>query len=126
MLLFFYGKNMDKLVRFIIQFEQQLRIFHWQTKSYARHVAYGATYDALGDLIDAFVESYMGKYGRISTENIQLTNMVSEEDIEQHLNAFIKVMDACQTLCKNDPDLLNIRDEMLANANKLKYLLTLQ
>jgi hypothetical protein len=88
-------------------------------------MAYGATYDALGDLIDSFVESYMGKYGRISMDSIQLVNMSSESDIEQHITAFIKVMDACQMMCKNDPDLLNIRDEMLAQATKLKYLITL-
>jgi hypothetical protein len=51
--------------------------------------------------------------------------MASESDIEQHITAFIKVMDACQMMCKNDPDLLNIRDEMLAQATKLKYLITL-
>ena len=117
---------MDKLIKFIVQFEQQLRVFHWQTKSYARHMAYGSTYDALGDLIDAFVESYMGKYGRVSMDTIQVANMSSESDIEQHLAAFIRVMDACQTLCKNDPDLLNLRDEMLAQVTKLKYLLTLE
>lgn len=117
---------MDKIIKFLVQFEQQLRVYHWQTKSYARHMAYGATYDALGDLIDAFVESYMGKYGRISMDSIQLSNMMSEGDIEQHLNSFMKIMEVCQVACKNDPDLLNIRDEMLAQATKLKYLLTLE
>jgi len=117
---------MDKIINFIVQFEQQLRLYHWQTKSYARHMAYGATYDALGGLIDAFVESYMGKYGRVSLKTINLSDMTSENDIEIQLAGFIKIMDACGMACKNDPDLLNLRDEMLAQATKLKYLITLQ
>jgi hypothetical protein len=117
---------MDKIINFMVQFEQQLRVYHWQTKSYARHMAYGGTYDALSDLIDAFVESYMGKYGRVSINPIQISNMISENDIEVQLTSFMKVMDLCTLACKNDTDLLNIKDEMLAQATKLKYLITLQ
>lgn len=43
----------------MVQFQNQVRIYHWQTKSYARHMAFGKTYDALGDLIDSFVEIYI-------------------------------------------------------------------
>ena len=39
---------------------------HFQTKSYATHVALGAFYVALPDLVDALVESYQGKYGIIT------------------------------------------------------------
>jgi hypothetical protein len=49
------GVQMDKVIKFIIQFEQQLRVFHWQTRLYPRHMAYGATYEALCDFIDSFV-----------------------------------------------------------------------
>ena len=49
----------DTIVVGLIEMEQQLRILHWQTKSFARHEAYGKIYGDLGDLIDAFMESYM-------------------------------------------------------------------
>lgn len=117
---------MEKAIHFLVQFEQQLRVFHWQTKSYARHQAYGATYDALGDLIDAFAETYMGKYGRFSTAPITLKNLENEAQIEGLLNSFIKGLDSFSQMFQNDTDLLNLKDEILANANKLKYLITLQ
>jgi len=61
--------------------EQQMRIFHWQTKSYARHQAFGMIYGQLGDLIDSFVEAYMGKYGRVQvSEPIELDNIGSNVD----------------------------------------------
>lgn len=117
---------MEKAIQFLIQFEQQLRIFHWQTKSYARHQAYGSTYDALGNLIDKFAEVYMGKYGRFSIPQITLKNLEGEEQIEGLLNSFIKGLETFSGMFENDPDLLNLRDEILADAHKLKYLITLQ
>lgn len=41
-------------------------ILHFQTRSYAQHMALGDFYDGLGDLVDTFVEAYQGKYGIIS------------------------------------------------------------
>ena len=38
-------------------------IMHLQTPSYAEHMALGAFYEEMGDLVDSFVESYQGKYG---------------------------------------------------------------
>lgn len=38
---------------------------HWNTRSYAQHVALGDFYDTLPELIDTVIESYQGKYGLI-------------------------------------------------------------
>lgn len=110
--------------------EQQLRILHWQTKSFARHKAFGEIYSALGDLIDRFAEVCMGKHGRVLLDpgtSIELLN-IDEVKPTDFCNASSEMLVvACSSLdAKNDSDLLNIRDEMLAEINKLKYLLTLQ
>jgi len=118
----------------IIQFftlQQQFKVLHWQTKSYARHKAYDDIYSNLGELIDDFVEIYMGKYGRVefssgegsitlkNTSTLQLNNFL-KENIEwlKSLNSKLKP--------ENDSDLLNLRDEMMGEINKLRYLLTLK
>lgn len=118
---------MENLVIQLIQYQEQFRILHWQTKSYARHQAYGGVYSAWNDLIDKFVEAHMGKYGRIKVSgDINISNMsdlqIKEhlEEIEQFLILFNKHYDKVR-----DSDLLNIRDELLGEINKLKYLLTL-
>ena len=56
---------MHEMASTLVAIQTQLRFFHWQTKSYARHQAYGGTYDAMDGLIDNFVEVLMGKYGRV-------------------------------------------------------------
>lgn len=107
-----------------------MKINHWQTKGFARHNAFGGFYDSLSDLIDTFVESAMGKYGRFAldeeTKTIQLSNL-SELDMKGLVNtvreSFVQMS---EQLDPSDTDLLNIRDEMLGELNKLSYLLTLE
>jgi DNA-binding ferritin-like protein len=40
-------------------------ILHWQTKSFAEHMALGEFYEAMPDLIDALVEATQGVTGEI-------------------------------------------------------------
>ena len=47
-----------KIIVPLVQFQQQLRVFHWQTESYAQHKALGKAYEALDGLIDSFVDLY--------------------------------------------------------------------
>ena len=117
-----------KLIAPFISMHEQLRIFHWQSKSYAQHKAFGKAYEALGDLIDDFVEVYSGKYGAPRAKikyNIVLENF--EGEYAEYIDSIISfLVSLTAELDPNrDTDLMNIRDEMLAVVNRLKYLLTL-
>lgn len=111
----------------LVQVQTQIRFYHWQTKSYARHQAYGGTYDAMDDLIDSFVEVLMGKYGRVPAIPFEIVNS-DAKDINSFIEETIALLIGFSTMLdpKTDTDLLNIRDEMLAEFNKLKYLITLK
>lgn len=121
----------EELIIKFLTLQQQFRILHWQTKSYAQHNAYGNIYGSLDGHIDEFIETYMGKYGRVNFNsgegNITLRNTDSLD-----LNSFIKenilwLKSLNQKLNgENDSDLLNIRDEVMGSLNKLKYLLSLK
>ena len=118
---------MDQVVMQLVQMEQQMRIFHWQTKSHARHKAFGKVYSNLGDLIDTFAEAWMGKNGRVRVSGpIELQNLGG--DVEQIIDGYIETLVGITDVLdpQRDTDLLNIRDEILSEFNKLKYLLTLK
>jgi hypothetical protein len=112
----------------------QLKVFHWQTRSFAEHEAFGKTYDALNELIDEFIEVYQGKYGRMfpvgDEFQVNLINYLPDR-IDNVMNNIVSYL-TNELLNSNDysadrnSELLNIRDEMLANVNKLRYLLTLK
>jgi len=119
-----------KIIVPLVQFQQQLRVFHWQTESYAQHKALGKAYEALDGLIDSFVETFMGKYGRLkSTEgNYTITlNNLEGSDIVKTIDEFIDYLNTYESsLDEKDTDLFNIRDELKGECNTLKYLLTLK
>lgn len=117
-----------ELIQFFVQLQQQFRILHWETKSYARHKAYGDIYGTLDGLVDTFMETYMGKYGRpkFDSINIELMSMKNVK-INDLINDGIDFLNGLTNeLTDKDTDLLNIRDEMVGELNKLKYLLTLE
>ena len=118
-------------IHFFLQLRNQIKLYHWQTHIYARHIATDNVLKALEKLIDSFVEIYIGKYGRprITGKNAELTlHNLSEPGMVRVINAAIKYLQG--TLTKSlksaaDSDLINIRDEMIGELNQLLYLFTL-
>jgi hypothetical protein len=119
-----------KYIKNLLTILNQLKVYHWQTTSYAQHKALGKAYDALNVLIDNFIEVYMGKYGRIEAKGGSTTVDLFNTDqlpVDGFVNNAVEYIVALEIPDKNaDTDLMNIRDEMLAELNKLKYLLTLE
>jgi hypothetical protein len=60
---------MNTVIIKFVQLQAQLLICHWQTKKYARHIAFERTYNSIHDDVDKFIESYQGKYGRFKVES---------------------------------------------------------
>jgi len=123
--------NLSSKVNLLVGLQLQLKINHWQTKGIARHEAFGKTYDSLTDLIDDFVEIAMGKYGRFILDDqtktitlINLSEMNSSDMIKTCTEGLVQFSEDLDGT--TDTDLLNIRDEILGNLNKLLYLLTLE
>lgn len=123
--------NTGKLLQHFFYYQNIIKIFHWQTRKYAQHVASDNLYIGIQTLIDQWVEVYQGKYEIMSFDNnkveIPLKNMDIEEFILQ-LEQFKLFLEnyLVKDLSKNDTDLVNIRDEMLSLINKTLYLLTLE
>lgn len=107
----------------------QIKVYHWQTYSFAQHKSFGEFYDSLSEKIDEFVETYQGIFGRIKAETGSF-----EFSVQNLGTDYIKAIDGWISYLKSfsededlksHSDLLNIRDEMLGDLNQLKYLLTL-
>ena len=117
-------------VNLFLGIQAQLKVFHWQTKGYARHNAFGMTLDSIDDLVDDFVEEAMGQYGRFmlddETNTIKLANLSEVKAVEVANTICEALVQITDQLDPKDTNLLNLRDEILGKFQKLKYLLTLE
>jgi len=117
-------------IHFFMHLRNQIKLYHWQTRVYARHIATDKAVEDLDKLIDQYVEVYIGKYGRPKvntvTGRIHLVNM-SEAGATRFVRASLRYLDTVliKHLKENDTDLINIRDELKSNLNQLLYLFTL-
>jgi DNA-binding ferritin-like protein len=123
---------MKKLVIKIFQIQSQTRLLHWQTGSYAEHNAFGGYYDAVDDLFDRLIEAIQGKYGRIYVGGIATAqfadypNLKIEAFLEEIMAFFMNEIYMLGIDKMKDPEIENIVEEILAETDKLKYLLTLK
>lgn len=121
------GDKGGDIVSTMLAIRNQVKVYHWQTGSFARHKATDDLVASLDTNIDTFVEVYMGKYGRpMVTGTIKLGNFS-----ESAAKAFVAKQTEYLTktlprqLSPEDTDLMNIRDEILADLHKTLYLFTL-
>ena len=122
---------MSTLLTTFLTFQNQVRIYHWRTRSYARHVSSGSLYEEIDELIDKFIETLQGKTERIMYDQItvKLFPLQDEEMVELLTNFAVFLEEKVEAYLKkvgNSSDLKNIRDEMVGKVNQTKYLFTLE
>jgi len=118
-------------IHFFLHLRDQIKLYHWQTRVYARHMATDKILETLEKSIDSFVEIYIGKYGRpkMSGKNSSITlHNLSESGASRMIVASVKCLQGplTKTLNPSDTDLMNIRDEIVSDLNQLLYLFTLK
>jgi hypothetical protein len=116
-----------EIVHLMMTLREQVKLYHWQTMNYPRHIATNDLLPKLDANIDQFVEVYIGKYGRPKltgkTSSIHLRNHSDKEAtkmIQEAINWLNN--DLIKKLKKTDTDLINIRDTIVADLNQTLYL----
>lgn len=121
--------SIENFISYLFYIQHNKKVYHWTTKSYPRHKASDEFLSGLADLLDSFVEVYMGRNQRPNFQDkrqIKLQQWSDDEAYEKLVelkNVLEKQLP--KLLSKNDTELFNIRDEMLALVNKTTYLYTL-
>lgn len=117
-------KTLNIITHILFVHQLKWKMFHFQTKNYGYHKASDKYLKKYTLNLDRLLEVLQGKYGRISTKEINLKfDVVSDTNHDKPLNNFINFLNDMNTMVK-DPDVLAIRDEMLADVKQFKYLLS--
>jgi DNA-binding ferritin-like protein len=132
------GNKKSHIVAVFLEFLTTIKLYHWKTLSYPQHKATDELYGRMQDNIDKFVEVLLGK----DEERLRAVNQRLEKTLNVKIQEnSVKTQDEFQTKVlkhrkflndldiyferNTDSDLLNIRDELLADLNQFLYLFAL-
>jgi len=120
-----------QIVQWLLQTLNQVKVYHWATKSYAAHKALDEFHEKLSELADTFVEMMMGKMGPIkggAAIRMEVATDANPKNVTAFIEAFCEnARSVHKSLAtKKATELQNILDEMMGLADKTVYLLTLQ
>lgn len=120
---------MNEILEFLVGHTTQIRLYHWKTKSFSRHKATDKYLQKIEPIIDAVIESLQGgRETRIkdsfTSKFISLTDSTAVDYLKK---CRVWLQDKFPILLKgNETDVLNMRDEILANLTRLMYVFTLK
>lgn len=120
--------NSSSIIKFLFELQHVIKLYHWNTTSYAQHMATDRTITSILPLIDQFVEIYLGKNKKMDSNeklNITITNY-NEKKFLDYAQKSIDALIDMKLDSKKDTDLLNIRDELVASLNTMLYLFKLK
>jgi hypothetical protein len=115
-------------IHFFLQLRNQIKLYHWQTRVYARHIATDGSLERLEKQIDSFVEVYIGTFGRprVTGKNASITlQNLTEAGAVRLIKAAIKSVQAIHKSLSAHSELINILDEIIKELGQLLYLFTL-
>ena len=103
-----------------------MKMFHFQTDSYAAHKASDTYITEFLAFHDLFMETAQGIYGKLSADKHNCTTALfsSTSDCIKHVDEYRMKMKELRTRVSDQPDLVNMIDEQIHRMNQLKYLLT--
>lgn len=126
------NKSHAEVVSFFMEMLTTIKLYHWKTRSYSQHKATDELHERLQENIDKFVEVMLGKT-RGGAERVKMIqkclhifDFSKKSDFRDQIIEYREfLMRMSQFLDKErDNDLLNIRDEMVADVNQFLYLLS--
>jgi hypothetical protein len=120
----------DYIVRTFFRFQNELKLYHWQTQSYSRHKATDKLFSNFLEATDEFIEVLMGKFGkRVSLTKKPITirtfTLETAPLLLTEFQQFLVSLDTILPKHRGLSDLLNIRDTLLGHVDQTLYLFSL-
>jgi hypothetical protein len=119
------------IVKIFLEMLHMIKLYHWRTKCFSEHKATDELHGKLSEHIDKFVEVLLGKdQSRVKMleTRIDLLDIDNTRDLKERIFEYRDFLTDMNIYFdeKRDSDLLNIRDEIVADLNQFLYLLTLE
>jgi hypothetical protein len=112
-----------KIVEIFLGILNTIKLYHWNTYSFAQHNATDELYLTMNKHIDKFVEIMMGKEDCRIPEFDKKIVLSNKPDFKSKIEQYREFLIHLSTVLdeKKDTDLLNVRDEILGDINQFLY-----
>ena len=117
---------MNKIVTPLLEFKNQLKMYHWTTTVDSKHKNSDKLIGEMDELIDEFVEVLSGSRDKKPSFVVKLElKKMTDAGILKYLEKFrVWLSDDLTSLLKeHETDLMNLKDEMIGAINRGLYLL---
>jgi hypothetical protein len=114
-------------VKLLLQFRTDIKLYHWQTKSFSYHKIFDELLGSIDDLSDKFVETICGCYDIrpvMSGQTITIKNITQVNEIIDEIRLVALELKTPSIVVSNNSEIANIRDELLESIDKTLYLLS--
>ena len=120
------NNELSSIINLLLQFRTDIKMFHWQTESFAYHKISDELLSSIDDLSDQLVEALSG----VLNTRPKVNSSILVRDIE--LDLFLNELDRVSDVLRNATsisslkfsEIANIRDEILGAIDKAKYLMS--
>ena len=122
-------QSLDSFLPQMFEHQIQIKMLHFQTKRFGWNKALDDYLDKFNQNFDRLMESAQGvTQTRLNAQNININVQMLQDNMTSinELNNFMIILQHNISNCTQDLGLLAIRDEMVAELNKLIYLLSFQ
>jgi len=118
--------SLNRLCMNLLNHQIVMKLYHFQTEEYGAHKASDSYLEKYANTLDKFLEVAQGIYGKITLKKYSLSGSShNDENIFKHINGMITYWrEKIDDVLDNYTDLINIRDELVGDAEQLKYLLS--
>lgn len=116
-----------KLMQKFLGMLGQIKVFHWATMSYAKHKALDELHGSMSELVDKFMEIYIGKHKSQPLKSFKIT-MDAQSDtssLMKYLESERESLRVIHGQMKKETELQNILDEMMGAFSQAIYLCNL-
>jgi len=123
------------IVALLMELKRSVKIYHWTTEEYRIHLVTDGFLKQLDPLLDQYTEVMLGLTNINNHKNKEVVNKLKKtlssvhivplddiSDLNNLLNKVVTVLKEHESLSK-EPELLAIRDEIVSETQKLKYLI---
>ena len=126
-----HNKAMEYVISAVMDMSVRSHFWHWQTKSYAAHEAFGKFYENITEHMDSLAEQFMGAGGEFNVGIDVRMNAFSVEGAVEDLNKFKEKLVDLETVLMKDENgqfhgVADTLIDIIKEVDMLQYRLTLK